>query len=208
MMNSAARSGRRPGSPNTRDDILAAARETFADEGYERASLRRIASRAGVDPALITHYFGSKEGLFDAAMSLPFDPEAVAGVVFGPGLDGAGERLCSTFLGLWESADYGKQLRGVVRAAASDARAASRLRRFLEEEMVSVAAGHIGADRPHLRAELAASHLLGTALARYILGVEPLATIPREELASWLGPVIQHYLTGDLESPAPGKEKP
>lgn len=196
------RGGRRGGAPSTREDILRAAREVFAEESYEGASLRRIARRAGVDPALLIHYFDSKEGLFSAAMALPFEPDDLAQAAFGPGMDGAGERLAAAFFAMWESEEYGQQLRGVVRAAVSDESAAERLRGFLQAEMLPLAGDYLPVDRSRYRMALAGSHLVGLAFARYILGVEPLASLPREDLVRWVGPVLQQYLAGDLASPA------
>ena len=207
MMNtSERRTGRRTGNAGTREAILVAAREVFADESYEGASLRKIAARAGVDVALIGHYFGSKDGLFDAAIALPFDPRELGERVFGPGVNGAGDRLARVVFEMWESEAYGMQLRGLVRAAISDAGAAARLGAFIQAEMLPLPGDHLDVDRSRHRMALAGSHLVGTAFARYILRVEPLASIPRDDLVTWMGPVIQHYLTGDLASP-PDKEE-
>jgi AcrR family transcriptional regulator len=176
---------------------VAAAREVFATESYEGASVRRIASRAGVDPALVLHYFGSKDGLFDAAMTPPVDPRELERRVFGPGLEGAGARLAAVFLGLWESDDAGTQVRGLVRAAVSHEDAARRLKAFVEREIVEMAVRNLGAGG-RLRLELAASHLVGLAFARYIVGVEPLASTPRDAVVEIIGPVLQRYMDESL----------
>lgn len=200
--------GRRPGASQTQQDILRAAREVFAEESYERASLRRIAAHASVDPALLIHYFGSKNGVFAAAMALPFDPHKLGQAVFGPGIEGAGERLCRVFIELWESDEYGKQLRGVVRAAVSDASAATTLRSFLQARMLGLPATFLNIDRPEERMTLVGSHLVGMAFARYILGVEPLASMPKDALVHAIAPAIQHYLEGDLHLPGRGRGTP
>jgi AcrR family transcriptional regulator len=208
MMNTAIRrTGRRSGNTATRDAILVAAREVFADESYADASLRKIAARAGVDVALIAHYFGSKNGLFEAAIALPFNPRELGERVFGPGVEGAGARLARAVFDMWESEAYGRQLRGLVRAAVSDAGAARRLGAFIQAEMLPLPGDLLAIDRSRHRMALAGSHLVGTAFARYILRVEPLASIPTEDLVNSMGPVIQHYLTGDLASPVDTEEQ-
>ncbi|MDZ7727428.1 MAG: TetR family transcriptional regulator [Dehalococcoidia bacterium] len=153
------------------------------------------------------HYFGSKDGLFAEAVSLPIDPDELGERVFGPGMEGSGERLVEAFLGIWESEELGKQVRGVMRAAASNDQAAARLRAFIQAEVLCIPDRFIAQPDGRLRLELAATQLVGIALARYILGVEPLASTPTGVLVRTVGPVIQHYLSGDLGEPA-GREEP
>lgn len=180
----------------------------FAEAGYRDASLRRIAAVAEVDAALISHYFGSKDELFAEAMALPFDPGELAERVFGPGIEGAGERLCAAFLALWESDAYGRQLRGLMRAAASDERAAERFRGFVQSRVLPLPGEHLAIDRPRQRMALIAAHLVGIAFLRYVLAVEPIASTPRDDLVRWVGPVVQQYLSGDLASPGDGGGQP
>lgn len=190
--------GRRPGSPQTREAIVRAAREAFGAVGFERATIRDIAGRADVDPALVMHYFGSKDGLFSAAMTLPIEPAAFAASVLAGGLEGAGERLVDTFLAIWENPQLADQARGILRAAVSHESAAERLRSFIEGQVVGNIAGYLG-EEARTRIELAGAHLIGLAFARYILRAEPLASIPRAEVAEIVGPIIQGYLSGAMK---------
>lgn len=193
--------GRRPGSPATRDAILRAARESFAAAGFERATIRDIAARAGVDPALVMHFFGSKDGLFSAAMALPVDPAQFSTLIFGSGIQDAGKRLAEAFLLLWETEPFADQVRGILRAAVSHEAAAASLRAFIEGQILGFAASYVG-DEGSLRVELAASHLVGLALARYIVKAEPLASMPRASIVAIVGPVLQGYLERDPTKPS------
>ncbi len=191
----ATKPGRRPGSPTTRDAILRAAREAFGAAGFERATIRDIAARAAVDPALVLHYFGSKDALFATAMELPIEPAAFAAEIFAQGPERAGSRLAETFLALWEDPRFAAQVRGILRAAVSHVSAAASLRAFIEGQVVEAVTGHLGEDA-RLRIELAGSHLVGIAFARYILQAEPLAAASVPELVALVGPVLQGYLSG------------
>lgn len=187
--------GRRPGSPATREAILGAARKVFGAAGFERATIREIAQRAKVDPALVLHYFGSKDGLFSAAMALPIDPQEFAARILADGIEGAGVRLAHAFLALWEEPRLAAQVRGILRAAVSHESAADSLRAFIEGQVVGSVAGYLGEDA-RLRAELAGSHLVGLAFARYILRAEPLASAPLDEIVALVGPALQGYFSG------------
>lgn len=192
-----ARTGRRPGDSGTREAILAAAREAFGDRGYDRASVRGIARDAGVDPALVHHYFGTKPGLFAAAMELPGDPSQViaAALAAGPRAE-MGERMARTFLGIWDHADRTPVL-ALLRSAVSHDDAATMFRQFVEDAVVGTVAEAIGGgEDARLRATLAATQLVGVALARYLVGIEPLASAPSEELVRRLAPVLQLHLEG------------
>jgi|ERR1035437_626476 AcrR family transcriptional regulator len=203
-----ARTGRRPnngpagggagGQSNTRDLILAAARAAFADGGFEGASMRQMAASAGVDQALIHHYFGSKQQLFVSAMELPFDPGAVRAKVFAGPRDQIGERIVRFFLGLWEEPVRRQVLLGMVRSAMTDPRAAEMVRRFVIEGGVMPLIEEAGVTDSAMRATLVGSHLIGLGFARYVLCVEPLASAPVEALARTVGPVIGRYLTEPL----------
>ena len=196
-------SGRRRGDSGTREAILRAAREQFAGHGYRGASLRAIAAAAGVDPALIRHFYGSKDDLF--AATLDFPPAAVERVLealHGP-REGLGERVVRAYLGLWEGPDTAAPLLTMFRSAVSSQQAADLLREFLRARVLSRVAPDLGPDRPELRTTLASSHLLGTAVARYVVRVPPLADVDREELVALLAPTVQHYLTAPLGAPVP-----
>jgi len=191
------RTGRRPGRAGTRARILAAAREHFGEEGYEGATLRGIAAVAGVDPALIPHYFGSKEGVFLAAVEFPVDPAVFIPRLLQPGLDGLGERLTLFFLETWDS-PAGASLIGLIRSVVSNELAADLMRRFVTREVLGRLAEAIKLDEPQLRASLVGTQLVGLAMLRYVIKVESLASASREELARWIGPNVQRYLTGPV----------
>ena len=193
------RTGRRPGGADTREDILVAAREVFAERGFDGATMRGVARSAGVDPALIYHYFGSKQQLFVAAMEIPYPYEQVLPMVLDGPREQMGERLVRQLLGYWEDPRINPLFRGVVRSAATDPMAAEMVRRMLAEGPFALLAQRIGAPDAELRAMLMASHVMGLALLRYVLEVEPLASAPAERVAGMVGPVIQGYLHGDVE---------
>lgn len=193
------RPGRPPGQSRSRAAILRAARSSFATQGYDRTTIRGVAGSAGVDPALIHHYFGTKDRLFTAAMEFPIDPAVVAETVLGPGLEGAGERLVRLFMRIWESPQNREPMLGLVRAAVTNPRAARMLREFVSHALLGRVAPALGrADAP-LRAALMASQVVGLAMLRYVIKVEPLASAGEEELAAAVGPRFQEYLTGDLQ---------
>jgi AcrR family transcriptional regulator len=200
-----ARTGRRrnvdPAAPSTtRDLILAAARAAFAERGFDGASMRDMAGAAGVDQALIHHYFGSKQQLFVAAMELPFDPDAVRQMVFAGPRDQLGERIVRFFLSLWEEPVRRQVLLGLVRSALTDPGAAEMVRRFVIEGAVLPLVEESGVTDSAMRATLVGSNLMGLGFARYILCVEPLASAPVETLVRAIGPVIGHYLTDTIET--------
>ena len=188
------RTGRRPGTGGTKEKILAAARAHFGEVGYDGATVRGIAAVAGVDPALIAHYFGSKEGVFVAAVEFPADPAEFIPRLLAPGLDGVGERLVRFFLETWDS-PAGSPMLALIRSVVGSEHAAATLREFVSREVLGRLAAAIQLDRPELRAMLASSQLIGLAMLRYVVKVEPLASARPEEVAAWVGPVIQRYLT-------------
>jgi AcrR family transcriptional regulator len=188
------RSGRRPGAGGTREKILAAARSHFGEAGYEGATIRGIAGKAGVDPALVLHYFGSKEGVFLAAVELPINPAEVIPRLLAPGLDGLGRRLVRFFLDTWES-PAGSPMLGLIRSMVGNERAAALMRDFISREVLGRLAEALELDHPQLRASLAASQLVGLAMLRYVVKVEPLASAAPDEVADWVAPGVQRYLT-------------
>ena len=184
--------------------MLLAARTCFGERGFDGATIRDIAGRAGVDPALVHHYFGSKQQLFVAAMEFPFEfPVMVERLLAGP-REELGERLARLVLELWETPAFRPFLLGVVRSATTDPIAAAMLRRLLAEGPFLAIARAIDQPDAALRATLAGSQLIGLALARYVVAVEPLASAPPEILVRALAPTLQRYLTGDLA----GAERP
>jgi AcrR family transcriptional regulator len=192
------RTGRRPGGADTRGRILAAARAEFAGRGFEGATIRAIAAAAGVDPALVHHYFGSKQRLFIAAMELPVDFDAaVAGTLAGPP-ELLGERLVRMVLSLWEGPSARSLMLGLVRSAASDEIAAGMLRGVLAQGPFLALARTIDLPDAPVRAALVGTQIVGLAMARYVVRVEPIASMDADPLARMVGPTIQRYLTGDL----------
>jgi AcrR family transcriptional regulator len=192
------RTGRRRGETGTREDIAAAAAHLFAERGFDRTSLRAIAAEAGVDPALITHYFGSKQRLFVEVIQLPLEPDlVVAQVLDGPRED-AGRRLAHLMVAVLESPEGRERMTGLVRSAASEPEAAAMLRQLLETRLVGPVAAALESDRAELRATLAGSQMVGLVMARYVVGIEPLASTPASEVAAAVAPVLQHYLTEPL----------
>jgi len=190
------RTGRPPGSPPNRQAILAAARSHFARHGYDRATIRGIAVDAGVDPALIYHYFGSKAELLVAALALPHDPRENVARTLAGGASGMGERVLREFLGAWDS-DRGT-LMGLFRSAASHEDAARILREFFVREFAQRVAQAAARPQPELRAALVFSELTGLAMARFVLGVEPIASAEVATLVACFAPTLDRYLTGPL----------
>ncbi|HEY8472774.1 MAG TPA: TetR family transcriptional regulator [Natronosporangium sp.] len=204
------RSGRRPGKQDTRAAILAAAREVFAERGYDGASIRAIATSAGVDPALVHHYFGTKEQLFTATIQPPIDPATVIPKVIAAGpVEELGTRLVETFLGVWEHPVSGPAFVAVLRGAFANRVSSRLLREFFAVQILRRALQNLGtimdpAEVP-VRANLVASQLFGLAMIRYIFRFEPLASLPREAVIAAVAPNVQRYLTGELAG-LPGPE--
>ncbi|MFJ2031599.1 TetR family transcriptional regulator [Streptosporangium sp. NPDC087985] len=192
--------GRRPGTTQTREAILAAAQRAFAEQGYDATTIRRVADSARVDPALVLHFFGSKDGLFAAALRTdPPTGDLVALAHSGDPTD-LGQRLTRRYLELWEEPQTGNRLLAIVRGASATPSASAMIAAFMTDEVMLPIANSIGSEQPELRANLTGAQLLGIATARYVLRVEPLASLDRNALVACLAPVVQHYLTGDLRT--------
>ena len=192
------RTGRRPGTSDTRAAILDAAARRFATAGYDRASLRAIARDAGVDQKLIAHYFGSKQQLFVAAIGMPVNPAEILPAVLAGGCEGLADRLAGVLATLLEQPDFHQRLTGVVRAAASHPDAARMMREFLTREVFAPIASTLDADEPLLRANLVGSQVVGLLMARYVIAVEPLASTPAPVVAAAVAPTLERYLVGPL----------
>jgi len=190
------RRGPRAGGADTRQAVLDAARARFAAHGYDGTRLRDVAADAGVDVALVSYFFGSKDGLFAAAMEFPVNPAELVAELMRDGIDGLGERLVRRFLTLWDAA--GSPLVALVRSASSNEQAAALVRGFVEREILGRIAAAIDAPEPELRAALAGSQMVGLIMARYIVRVEPIAGAEPEVLVAAVGPTLQRYLTGDV----------
>jgi AcrR family transcriptional regulator len=192
------RTGRRPGATGTREAILAAAGRRFAEHGYDRASLRGIAADAGVDQKLIAHYFGSKQQLFVAAIGLPLDPGEIVPAVLAGGRRSLRARLVEVLVTLLEQPDVRERLTGVVRGAASSPEMARTMREFLTRAVFAPVAASLESDQPLLRANLVGSQVVGLLMARYVVAVEPLASLPAREVAEAVAPTLERYLVGRL----------
>ena len=192
------RTGRRPGAGGSREEIAAAARRLFAGRGFDAVTIRAIATEAGVDPALVHHFYGTKQRLFDTIMELPIDADEVMRTVLGPGVDGLGERLARFVLTRLRTAESGDAVVGVLRTAAAQPEAAAALREAYERRLFAPLTRELEVDQPLLRAALCSSQLLGIALAEHVLGFAPLVGASTDELVAIYGPVLQRYLTGPL----------
>ncbi|MEU6277225.1 TetR family transcriptional regulator [Streptomyces populi] len=183
-------------APATRDRILEAAREEFSERGYEKTSVRGIAKSAGVDSALVHHYFGTKEQVFEAAIEVAFAPalDAPEKIVEGP-LDGVGERLTRFVLGIWENPTSRTPLLAIVRSAVNNDTAAAVFRRLVAAQLLRRIAAGLDVPDAELRAELAAAQLVGVAMLRHVIKVEPLASADLERIVARVAPVVQGHLT-------------
>ncbi|MET0426094.1 MAG: TetR family transcriptional regulator [Actinoplanes sp.] len=195
------RSGRRPGNQDTKEAILSAARATFAEKGYDKASIRAIAGDAGVDPALVHHYFGTKEKLFLASLNAPINPgELIPEALSGP-REQAGERLVRMALGVWDS-PAGAAALAIFRSALSNEWSARLLREFVVTQILRRAVRELvlDPDEAEMRSALLATQIAGVLVARYVLKVEPLASAAPEKIVAAIGPNVQRF----LDDPLPG----
>jgi AcrR family transcriptional regulator len=193
-----ARTGRRRGGGDTRQAIAEAARRQFADRGYEAATIRSIATEAGVDPALVMHFHGSKEALFAEVVQWPFDPdEAVAELLVGK-RSAVGERLARLFVTTWDAEAGRNPIVALLRTALSQESTARLFRDFLSTRFFGPLAEGLRIDRPELRTSLASSQLVGLGIIRYVMRFEPLASMDSEAVIAVLGPALQRHLTGRL----------
>ena len=194
--------GRRRAGADTRGALNAAARTAFAERGYEGATIRMIAERAGVDPAMVSHWFGGKEALFTAALEIPIDPAVVIPQIVAGDPEQLGERLVGRFLAVWD-ATGGAPLASLVRSVAAHDAAARMLREFVSRVILARVAGAIAPDQAELRASLVGSQLIGLGMARYVVRLEPLASADHATVIAAIAPTVQRYLTGPLGSTNP-----
>lgn len=203
------RPGRRAGDSGTSEAILAAARSQFADHGYAGATIRAIAAAAGVDPALVHHFYGTKEALFAAAMRMPIVPSVVLAQALASRPDGPrGEFMVQTALTLWESDALKDTFVGLLRSAVTSDQAAAMLREFIADSILGTIAQASGLnaaggspEEVQYRVAMVATQMLGLALTRLVLRLPMVARASVDELAATLGPTIERYLTGDIELP-------
>jgi AcrR family transcriptional regulator len=187
------RRGPRRDGVRTRGEILEAARRRFAAQGFEGATMRAIAADAGVDPALVSYYFGSKSGLFVESLRLPVNPRDAIDALLAEGTHDLGVRLVTRFLEVWDDPVTGEPIINVLRSASSQP---ELLREFVERQIVGRFARAIEGPDAELRATVAATQMLGLAFARYVLRVEPLASAPREAIVALIAPTLQRYFDG------------
>jgi AcrR family transcriptional regulator len=192
------RSGRRPGESGTRDAILDAARRQFAELGYDRASIRSIATEAGVDPALVVHFHGTKQRLFLAVVELPFDPEQAVPALLEGDPDEVGLRFARFVVGLLESEEGRRRFTGLVRAAASEPEAARMVRELVTERVIGPLVAGLGVPDAPLRASLVGAQVVGVVMARHVVGLQPLADVPADRLVEVLAPAFQRLLAQPL----------
>jgi AcrR family transcriptional regulator len=166
----------------------------FADAGYDKTSVRDIAAGAGVDPALIRHYFGTKAELFRTTMGWPFEPTQVAAQVTSGGRDEIGARLTRVFFEAWEQPDSRAPLLAILRGAATHEESASLVRQFIQGQLYRQMADELPGPNAELRIDLAMAQLLGIAYLRHILRVDPIASTPVEELVARVAPVVTAHL--------------
>jgi AcrR family transcriptional regulator len=192
------RPGRPAGASDTRDRILTSARELFAQNGIDNTSIRAVAAAAGVDPALVHHYYGTKQQLFAAAIHVPIDPMEILRPLRDTPVEKLGHTLPSLLLPLWDS-DIGKGFIATIRSLLAGSEV-SLLRSFLQE-VITVEVGSRVDNPPGtgvIRVQFVASQLVGVVMARYILELDPFKSLPVEQIAETIGPNLQRYLTGDL----------
>jgi AcrR family transcriptional regulator len=192
------RPGRPAGSSDTRERILASARELFAHNGIGNTSIRAVAAAAGVDPALVHHYFGTKEKLFAAAIRVPIDPMDIIGPLREVPVEELGHKIPSMLLPLWDS-ELGTGLIATLRSILAGSEV--NLFRSFIQELIAAEVGSRVDDPPGsgtIRIQFVASQLVGVVMARYILQLEPFASLPAEQVAQTIAPNLQRYLTGDL----------
>ena len=192
------RRGRRPGGADTREALLNAAREVFIEQGYDGATVRAIAGRAGVDAAMVNHWFGGKEGLFgEAVLKLPFNPQDIVDILVDAPPDRVGDTIVRTFLSRWD-ATGGGVFTALIRSVASHDEAASMLRDFFLKFVFKQVIGRFSPDHQDLRATLLATQIVGLGMVRYVARFEPLASSDVDTLAAAIAPTLQRYINGPI----------
>lgn len=196
------RSGRRPGHHDTRGQILQEARGLFAAGGYDGTSVRQIAGAADVDPALVHYFFGSKKNLFLSVQGAPIRPEDLLPEILAEGPQAVPERLIRTFLSVWEDPVTGPVMIGFLRTAVANGMGPGLFSdcygRRIADAVVHELGDHVAGEDPSFRASLVASQLVGLAMTRYVLAVEPLASKTSEDVATAFAPTVRRSLFGGL----------
>ncbi|MBB5155768.1 TetR/AcrR family transcriptional regulator [Saccharopolyspora phatthalungensis] len=191
------RRGRRRSGADTKAALLTAAREIFTEQGYDAATVRAIAGRAGVDPAMVNHWFGGKAGLFTAAVRIPINPDDDVPQLLAGGPEQLAERMLRRFLSAWDNAGGG-QFVALMRSIATHDNAVTMLREFIQSVVFMRLIKTLGTDQPELRAALCGAQIVGLGMARYVVRLEPLASADHDVVVATIGPNLQRYLTGDI----------
>lgn len=193
------RRGRRAAGEDTRAALIAAAREVFVEKGYDGATVRAIAAKAGVDAAMVNHWFGGKEGLFaQSVLQLPFDPSEVLKRLLDGPVEEAGERIIRNFVTIWD-ATGGGTFAALIRSVTSQQEVANALKSFFVNAIFKNLLTEIGAEQRELRATLCATQMVGLGIVRYVVHFEPLASTDLDTVVKAIAPNMQRYLTGDLD---------
>jgi AcrR family transcriptional regulator len=175
-----------------------AAREVFIEQGYDGATVRTIAARAGVDAAMVNHWFGGKEGLFgEAVLKLPFHPQEIVDVLLAADPADIGETVVRTFLTRWD-ASGGGVFTALMRSVTSHDEAAAMLRDFFLKHVFTHVMSKLAPDAPEFRATLVATQLVGMGMVRYVAHFEPLASADVDMVVAAIGPTIQRYVSGPI----------
>lgn len=193
------RRGRRQGEPVSRDAVLAAAKRRFAVEGYEKTTLRAIANDARVDASMVLYLFGSKAELFRESLRLIIDPDVLAAAL-ADGDGDIGTRLVRTYLGIWEHPETAASMVAMLQSATSNSDAHEAFRAFMQGYVLTAVSGVLGGgEQARLRAMLAATNLVGTAILRYVMRVAPLADLTADDVVRLIAPSVTRYLTAPAD---------
>ncbi|MBA0046257.1 TetR family transcriptional regulator [Mycobacterium sp. NPDC050853] len=193
----AARRGRRRGEAVSREHVLDIAKRSFAERGYEKTTMRGIARDAGIDPSMVVYLFGSKDELFRQSIRLMIDPnELVLAIRNGEGT--IGERFVNAYLSMWEQAGTVDTMLAILQSATTNDDAHHAFREFMQNYVLAALSEELGGG-PEVRTRfaLAATSMVGTALLRYALKIDPLVALTREQMVAVLAPTVDRYLTAD-----------
>lgn len=195
----ARRRGRRPGGTDTREALVNAAREVFIEQGFTGATVRAIATRAGVDAAMVNHWFGGKEGLFgEAVLKLPFNPKEIVDRLLAAEPENIGETVVRNFLTTWDNTGGGV-FTALMRSVTSHEEAANLLKDFFFKHVFKHVISKMAPDNHEFRATLVATQIVGMGMVRYVAKFEPLASTDIDTVATAIAPTIQRYITGKID---------
>jgi AcrR family transcriptional regulator len=193
------RRGRRPGGTDTREALVNAAREVFIKEGFDGATVRAIAAKAGVDAAMVNHWFGGKEGLFgEAVLKLPFNAQEIVDILTHTEPDVVGETIVRTFLSRWDTTDGGV-FTALMRSVAGHELAGEMLKDFFLKHVFNHVIGRFAPDNHQFRATLVATQMVGMGMVRYVARFEPMASTDIETMVAAIAPTLQRYITGKID---------